>query len=160
MLSTVSTVTATRRPTNWTDDAQDEPGAGRAQPGQARGTAQQPLLGRRILLVEDEAMLAYDLEWSLGEAGAEVLGPALTLAEAQAIVDRQEAIDAAILDVDLAGRTVFPVARKLAAAGVPFVFHTGHADRAGLLAEFPEARVILKPQPTQRLIAALAEMLD
>lgn len=142
-----------------TEGAADDGTADPARPAPGRAGPEQPLLGRRVLIVEDEAMLACDLEWSLVEAGAEVLGPALTLAEAQALVEREQAIDAAILDVDLAGRTVFPVARRLAAAGVPFVFHTGHADRGGLLAEFPAAQVMLKPQLAQRLIAALGEML-
>ena len=117
------------------------------------------LSGRRILIVEDEAMLALDLEFAFEDAGAQVVGPAVSLDQAMALVSGVADIDAAVLDVDIAGQPVLPVAQALSAAGVPFVFHTGHGDRIDLLARFPRARLLMKPVLTDRLIAEVVSLL-
>jgi DNA-binding response OmpR family regulator len=145
-------------PGRWAGDGNGEGKSGQ-EPDAAHGHCAEPLLGRRILIVEDEAMLALDLEWAIDAAGAQVIGPAMTLDEALGIIARGEPIDAAVLDVDLAGRSVLPVARQLAEAGVPFLFHTGHGDRTALLDAFPRARMLIKPQLTERLIAELVALI-
>ncbi|WP_423142058.1 response regulator [Parablastomonas sp. CN1-191] len=117
------------------------------------------LSGRRILVVEDEAMLALDLEFAFEDAGAHVIGPAVSLDQALSLVSGVAGIDAAVLDVDIAGRPVIPVAQALSAAGVPFVFHTGHGDRIDLLARFPGARLLMKPVLTERLVAEVVSLL-
>src|SRR4029079_11501645 len=81
------------------------------------------LRGSRVLIVEDAVLLALELETGLSEAGAEVIGPAYELEEAMALLERP--IDAAVLDANLNGRSVMPVADALAARKVPFVFATG-----------------------------------
>lgn len=80
----------------------------------------------RILLVEDEYILAEHLRSELEAAGALVLGPVADVQRALALVAAERDIDVAVLDVNLGGEKVFPVADALAARGVPFVFTTGY----------------------------------
>src|SRR3712207_9283677 len=82
------------------------------------------LAGRRILIVEDEALVAMLVEDALLDAGAEVIGPVATVAEAMALLD-SAAPDAAGLDLKLAGETSRPVAHVLATRGGPFSAGTG-----------------------------------
>lgn len=83
----------------------------------------QGLRGRRILIVEDEFVIAADLAHYFEQLGAEIVGPAGSLAGAFALVQRAEA---AVLDINLAGEPVFPVAEALLARSVPFVFFTAY----------------------------------
>ncbi len=85
-----------------------------------------PLHDRRILVVEDEYLMAEELREALEDAGAHVLGPAPTVDAALRLLADGAAPDAAILDVNLGGERSFPVADALAARGVPFVFATGY----------------------------------
>lgn len=80
----------------------------------------------RILVVEDEALVALLLESMLGELGYAVLGPIADLDEAVRIAKRG-AIDAAILDVNVNGHQTYGVAAELAARNIPFVFATGYS---------------------------------
>ncbi len=116
-----------------------------------------PLAGLRILVMEDEHLIAMDVEQLCREHGASdiVLVHALDKAE-KALAP---APDAGILDVALAGESTFGFARELAARGIPFVFATGHADENGLFSDFPEIAVIGKPYTGSRLIEALAASL-
>jgi CheY-like chemotaxis protein len=84
------------------------------------------LRGRQILIVEDEYMIAADLARSLKDLGVSVLGPARSVADALAIIQKEEVVDAAVLDVDLGVEKVFAVADALRQRGVPFVFATGY----------------------------------
>ena len=80
-----------------------------------------------VLLVEDELFIALDVQATIEAAGFAVEGPCMTLVERHGA-----AFAAAVLDVRLADGTVFPAADKLHAAGVPLIFHSGHADDADL----------------------------
>lgn len=111
--------------------------------------------GCAILLAEDEGLIALDLQLSLEDNGARVIGPFGTVEDCLRAVEAHE-VDLAILDVDLKGRDVFPVAEKLQIIGVPFVFHTGHGDRRELTRRFPKARVYRKPTAVEELIAPLS----
>jgi CheY-like chemotaxis protein len=128
--------------------------------GAARGKASgfpaayPALLGLEILLVEDEAMVAAMLEDMLAEFGCILAGVAATLSEALAEIQTATAIDAAILDVNLHGEKVFPVADILASRGVPIVFSTAY-DPGDLPERYPRARIIQKPYRPE----ALAELL-
>jgi DNA-binding response OmpR family regulator len=82
-----------------------------------------------VLIVEDAVLLAMELENGLSDAGAQIIGPAYELEEALALLDQP--IDAAVLDANLNGHSVTPVAQALAARGVPFVFATGYGDAGG-----------------------------
>jgi DNA-binding response OmpR family regulator len=105
------------------------------------------LHGRRVLVVEDEALISMLLEDELVEAGAEVVGPACSVKEALELIDRAAAdggLSAAVLDINLEGETVSPVADRLAALRVPFVFATGYGEgyNRGLHAAAP---IVAKP---------------
>lgn len=82
----------------------------------------------RILIVEDESLVAMLLETILEDMDCLPLGPMASIDEALAFLDSGEAIDGALLDVNLAGHEVFPVAAALKARGVPFVFSTGYGE--------------------------------
>jgi AmiR/NasT family two-component response regulator len=86
------------------------------------------LTGKRVLVVEDEALVSMLVEDELLDAGATVLGPAVSVDHPLRPVEAATAdggLSAAVLDIDLDGRHVEPVADRLAALGVPFVFATG-----------------------------------
>ncbi len=111
--------------------------------------------GMRVIIVEDAVLLAMELEAGLSEAGAEVLGSAALVEEAMALVDLP--IDAAVLDCNLNGLSVQPVAEALAARGVPFIFATGYGENRGAPEGF-DAPVIRKPYDVAQIAAALAEL--
>jgi DNA-binding NarL/FixJ family response regulator len=85
------------------------------------------LAGRRILVVEDEYMLAQELALFLEQHGATVVGPAGTVQAALGLASR-EALDAAVLDVNLRNQPVYPAADTLIAHGVAIVFATGYDE--------------------------------
>ena len=87
----------------------------------------QSLARCRILVVEDEYFIADDMAKALEKLGAEVVGPAADQEKALALLSSAELIDAAVLDINLRGATVFPIADILIEQGVPFVFATGYA---------------------------------
>jgi CheY-like chemotaxis protein len=89
------------------------------------------LLGRRILIVEDDYLIALGLSDILTQAGAEVVGPIGFVPEAVAFVEAQaDSFDAAVLDVNMHGRKTYPVADALAVRGIRFVFTTGYGADA------------------------------
>jgi CheY-like chemotaxis protein len=91
-------------------------------------TAAPPVLaGIRVLLAEDEPIVQMELQDCLVRAGAAVLGPVSTLDAAHALA-KSGAVDAAILDVNLSGRSIAPVAEFLHARGIPILFTTGYHD--------------------------------
>ncbi len=102
------------------------------------------LAGRRILLVEDEALVALLLETILEDMGCVPVGAISTVAEALTVVADDSLLDAALLDVNVAGHEVFPVAAALKAKGVPFVFSTGYGE-GGLPDEWRGQATIQKP---------------
>ena len=109
--------------------------------------------GLRILIVEDATLLALELEAGLIEAGATIVGTAGDVDEAMSHVESP--LDAAVLDVNLGGRLVTPVAERLAARGVPFVFATGYGER-GAPGGF-DAPVVRKPYNIHQIVRAVAE---
>ena len=84
------------------------------------------LQDRRILVVEDEYFIADAMQRELEEVGALVIGPAASVAEAMALL-HSGPLDAAILDVNLDGDDIFPLAQMLADRGIPFLFATGYS---------------------------------
>ncbi|MFZ5729588.1 MAG: HWE histidine kinase domain-containing protein [Pseudomonadota bacterium] len=114
------------------------------------------LTGKRILIVEDAVLLAMELETGLSEAGAQVLGPAYELEEALALLDQP--VDAAVLDANLNGLSVGPVAEILAGRGVPFVFATGYGEAGGVPNGF-DAPIIRKPYDVTQVTAAVSDLL-
>ncbi|HEX5379226.1 MAG TPA: response regulator, partial [Phenylobacterium sp.] len=88
------------------------------------------LAGLRVLVVEDEMMVSMLIEDMLEDLGCTVVGPASRLDEAM-VLAREADLDCAVLDVNLGGQSIFPVADLLRAKGAPFAFATGYGD-AGL----------------------------
>jgi DNA-binding response OmpR family regulator len=117
------------------------------------------LLGSRVLIVEDEVIVAMDLQNTLEDEGAEVVGPAYTLDQAIAFASQAD-ISAAILDLRIGRDSAAPVARLLTARNIPFVFYTGQSRSDLLLSEWPKTRVLSKPSPGLELVAAAAAMLS
>ncbi|MGH7056990.1 MAG: response regulator [Gammaproteobacteria bacterium] len=113
---------------------------------------------RRILVVEDEALVAMLLDDMLGALGYGVAGPVGTLDAALAAVER-EPPDAALLDINLHGRTVYSVAEALAARAIPFAFVTGY-DRSGVSAAWRDHPMLEKPFRQAALGRLLDELLD
>jgi CheY-like chemotaxis protein len=105
--------------------------------------ADQALRGLRVLVVEDEVLIAMYLEDILLELGCEVIGPASTVSEALDLAARSK-LDAATLDVNLGKETVYPVAEALEQARIPFVFVTGYGA-AGLSETYARYPAIKKP---------------
>ena len=114
------------------------------------------LAGKRILLVEDEFIIAAMAEDMLTALGATVIGPASTIAMALRLAET-DGIDAAVLDVNMGGERIDPVAEVLGARNVPVVFATGYGARA--LGCASEAPVLDKPYTQEELAAALARAL-
>jgi CheY-like chemotaxis protein len=117
------------------------------------------IAGRRLLVVEDEYLIASDLASWLEEQGAEVLGPVPSVSDALALLETKPAPNAAVLDINLGDEQVFPVADALQAAAVPFVFVSGYD--AGLIpADYESVRRCAKPLDRSRLLRALGEVLQ
>src|SRR5215472_12650255 len=94
----------------------------------ARSTAKSALAGSRILIVEDEYFLADDLKQILTAHSVHVLGPVPTTAEALRAINDNPRIDCAVLDVNLGGKSVFPISAALIERNIPFLFATGYSS--------------------------------
>ena len=118
------------------------------------------LRGKRILIVEDEAVVSMLVEDEFLDAGAEVIGPACSLDEALQLTETALAdggLSAAVLDINLAGEAVWPLADRLAALGVPFVFSTGYEnDRSAN--HHAEAPRFVKPFDLDTLVAMVQQL--
>lgn len=116
------------------------------------------LAGRHILVAEDEFLIAMELVSVLEEAGAVVLGPFDRVGEALACVETGTPIDCAILDIDLVGEAVYPVASALRDRGVPFVFATGAVGLAALPKAFAHVPCWGKPFPASAIAQTLPSL--
>ena len=116
------------------------------------------LQGRRVLVVEDEMMIAMLVEDMLSDLGCAVVGPAHGLEAALELARGDELIDAALLDVNLGGQPVFAVADALRAKGVPAIFSTGYGE-AGLRDVDQGSPVLQKPFRAGDLAKALTQAL-
>lgn len=106
---------------------------------------QTPLSGLRLLLVEDEAMVAMMVEDMLRDLGCVVVEVAGTVSSGLALAEREGLeIDGALLDVNLGAERVYPVAAALKARGVPFIFSTGYST-AGIADLFAGVPILPKP---------------
>jgi CheY-like chemotaxis protein len=117
-----------------------------------------PLTGRRVLVVEDEYFLADDIVQTLTALGARVVGPYGDLDEATAVVDRDVAIDAAIVDINLRDEMALPLARVLRSRKVPFVFTSGY-DGSSIEREFQDVQLWGKPLDIKAMARELTSMI-
>jgi two-component sensor histidine kinase len=112
------------------------------------------IAGLKVLIVEDSLLLAMELEAGLEDSGVEVVGCAAELAEALQMLELT--FDAAVLDADLNGQSVAPVAEVLRREGRPFVFATGYADKAAPMGF--DAPIVRKPYNVHQIARALASV--
>lgn len=115
------------------------------------------LAGHKILAVEDESLVAMFLEDVLIDLGCVCVGPVGRVQDALSLLN-DTPIDAAVLDVNVAGEQVFPVANRLAELNAPFIFATGYGE-AGLPDAFHSRIVLQKPYSAAALQKALEQCL-
>ncbi len=121
-------------------------------------TGQRFLDGFCVLVVEDEAIISFLLEDMLGELGAADVRHAGNVKTALAFLETHTP-DLAVLDVNLGGERVYPVAERLAAKGVRFVFTTGYG-KSGLDPQWSERPVVQKPFTLDVMTDALKDLLS
>ncbi len=111
------------------------------------------------MIVEDEMLVALDVQDMVEEAGLQAEGPYETVSSS---LDALESgmPNCAILDVRLLDAEVFPVADRLRDAGVPLIFHSAHADEAQLKTRYPAAQICSKPCSPSALRTALKKALS
>jgi CheY-like chemotaxis protein len=116
------------------------------------------LVGRRILVVEDEMIVAWLLTDMLEDIGCCVVGPVVSVAQALDVIGR-EPLDAALVDVNLNGELTYPVADALKTRSVPFLFSTGY-DRGRLREGYRDLPMLQKPYHYLELEKLLTLMLS
>lgn len=121
-------------------------------------THEAPLSRCRVLVVEDEYFVADDVVRAIESLGAEIVGPVPTREQAMALLTSADRIDAAVLDVNLQGESVFPVADALAQRGIPFIFATGY-DQSALPVAYQSIQRWEKPFDPTKLAQALPGLL-
>lgn len=107
----------------------------------------------RLLLVEDEAVVAMMVEDMLADLGCRSVLPVGSVAAAMSRI-ADSSFDGALLDVNIGGEPVFPVARALRSRGIPFAFVTGYGQ-AGIPGEFADRPVLQKPFGSGQLAAVV-----
>jgi CheY-like chemotaxis protein len=118
-----------------------------------------PLSGLKLLIVEDEALVAMMLERMLTDLGANVVELAGNLTMGLALFDQPGMrLDAAVLDVNLGGDKVYPIAERLAEREVPFIFSTGYGID-GISRDFAHVPVLSKPFSPEALATTLRSVL-
>ena len=138
-----------------------EPQQSGSPPAKANGSAKpHPQIGaaKTIMVVEDEALVALSLHDFLSELGYSVVGPVGRVTEALRILN-QRPVDAAILDVNLAGEFVYPLAELLRARNIPFVFATGYSSES-IDPRFGDISVLQKPIDRQTLEACFSRRVE
>lgn len=111
--------------------------------------------GRRVLIVEDEPFIAFDLAHAIESAGGVVLGPAMAVREALQLI-AEDGVEAAIVDVNLPDGDIGPVIGALEGKGIVLLIHTGAGLPPELQARYPSLRVFAKPTPPPLLANVIA----
>jgi two-component sensor histidine kinase len=127
-----------------------------AAPLMRTGGKGKPVAGKRVLVVDDEPLIAMDIVASLENQGYEIIGPAATLQKALSLVE-SNAVDAALLDANLAGEPVDRLAADLVRRKIPFAFVSGYG-REGLPETYRHMALVKKPFQRQRLIDVVQKM--
>ncbi len=118
------------------------------------------LAGQRILVVEDEALIAMEIESILEDLHCEVVGSVATIEAALAAIAGDDRLDGVFLDLNLAGRTALPIAEELLRLEIPFILLTGYASNPSDSPVLRGARRLKKPFRAQNLAEAMAEAFD
>lgn len=114
----------------------------------------QRLAGLDVLIIEDEALVALNLETMLEELGCRVAATMMRFEQAERMLSSDIAADAAVLDVNIGGSPVFPLAEKLKARGVPIVFATGYG-KSGIPENWRDRPILQKPYGINDLAQSL-----
>ncbi len=117
------------------------------------------LRGVRVLVVEDDVLLAMDLKETLTDAGAIVVDVCQTLDEGMSRANVED-FAIAVLDFSLGSETVSPLARRLVRRGLPFILYTGKSRSEPSLAEWSDQQIVKKPAPIPVLLSALRDALS
>lgn len=112
----------------------------------------------RVLVVEDEWLIAEDHASSLTDAGYEIVGPASSVKMALRLIE-SEHIDVALLDIGLNGETSYPIADELKARGVPFAFLSGFVDK-DVPVHLRGCRILAKPAAAASLVKLTKELAE
>jgi DNA-binding response OmpR family regulator len=118
-----------------------------------------PLSGVRVLVVEDDMLLAMDLEETLVDAGAIVVGVCQTLDEGMVRASDDD-FAVAVLDFSLGADTAAPLARRLVRRGLLFILYTGKSRAEPSLAKWRDCEIVEKPAPPRVLLSALRTALS
>ena len=113
----------------------------------------------KVLICEDEAIVAMDLQFMVEDLGFDVVGPCARISQGFRLADDVH-LDAAVLDVRLLDGEVFPLAEVLRDKGVRLIFHSGHALSEEIRDRFPDASFCPKPIVKSALIRALMRVLE
>lgn len=114
------------------------------------------MAAQRLLVVEDELLVALDIESILNDAGLTVIGPASSAAEALELIGSTTP-DAALIDANLSGEPITEVAKALSERGIPFAYVTGYG-RESLPNDY-QAPIVTKPFDADQLLAAARRLL-
>lgn len=117
-------------------------------------TQQDHATNRKVLLCEDEAIVALDLKFMLEDLGFDVIGPFADMKSAKGSLDTSLP-DIAVLDVNLRDGQVFPLADMLMKEGVQLIFHSGHVNSLEISRRYPGAETCMKPVDPAKLKNAL-----
>ena len=112
----------------------------------------------RVLVVEDEALVALQIEDMLTELGCAVIGPASRVGQALELLDG-EPVEVAVLDLNIAGELVYPVADELRSRGLPYIFVTGYGT-SGLSEPYRSRPILEKPFARRELLRAMLDTLQ
>ena len=117
------------------------------------------LAGLRLMVVEDEALVAMMIEDMLTELGCVVVSVVASVSEGLAAIEEKASkLDAAVLDINLGDEKVYPVAGRLADRGIPFIFSTGYS-LAGICADYARTPTLSKPFGAKVLETTLASVI-
>lgn len=115
--------------------------------------------GRRVLVVEDEYLLASYLAETLEDNGAQVIGPVGSVRDALSLVESSDDLAAAVLDVNLGGEQVYPVADRLLDRRVPFLFTSGY-DNAMSPPQYTNIIHCTKPMNPEEVVRMLSQLIE
>ncbi|MEZ5655821.1 MAG: hypothetical protein R3E04_08050 [Sphingobium sp.] len=121
------------------------------------GSSAEP--GRKLLVVEDEALVALQIAILMENLGWTIMGPVGSLKDADALLENGDRPDAAILDINIGGGTVFPLAEELYRNDVPILFCTGYEDQ-GETDRFEGCSRVQKPWATGQMVSEVNMMMD
>ena len=116
------------------------------------------LAGARVLIVEDEFIIALEIQANLEEAGATVIGPAYTLQQALELAEHEK-LSAAMLDLRLGRDSASPVAQMLAERHIPFLFYTGQPASDPIRRAWPESTTVSKPASGDEIVHVVADII-